>query len=82
MSARTWRPDGPGSFQAPDGVHAVRDKHGRLWTRNTTRWTCTGTHWIRWRVLVAEHGPVTEAADHPAQRRATSSGPVTSGSTS
>ncbi|WP_327594637.1 hypothetical protein [Streptomyces chartreusis] len=58
---RTWRPDGPGSFQAPAGVTAVTDRTGRLWTRNSTRWTCTGTRWIRWRVLVAEHGPVTEA---------------------
>ncbi|MBP5906844.1 hypothetical protein F3K40_15405 [Streptomyces sp. LBUM 1478] len=80
MSARTWRPDGPGSFQAPEGIHAVRDNRGRLWTRNTTRWTCTGSHWIRWRVLVADHGPVTEATDHPAQR-ATSRTPATSGRT-
>jgi hypothetical protein len=80
VSPRTWRPDGPGSFQSPEGVHAVRDNRGRLWTRNTTRWTCTGSHWIRWRVLVAEHGPVTEASDHPAQR-AVSSGPATSGRT-
>ncbi|MEV5048217.1 hypothetical protein AB0N20_27370 [Streptomyces griseoincarnatus] len=83
MSARTWRPDGPGSFQAPPGVHAVHDARGRLWTRNSTRWTSTGTHWIRWRVLVAEHGPLTEATDHPAQRRAAaSSTPATSGSPS
>lgn len=60
-AARTWRPDGPGSFQAPAGVLAVRDREGRLWTRGPTRWTCTGTNWIRWRVLIAEHGPVTEA---------------------
>ncbi|MFC8332793.1 hypothetical protein [Streptomyces olivaceus] len=78
MTARTWRPDGPGSFQAPDGVHAVHDNRGRLWTRNTTRWTCTGSHWIRWRVLVADHGPVTEVPAHPAQR-ATSSTRPTSG---
>ncbi|MDH6489597.1 hypothetical protein [Streptomyces sp. SAI-127] len=57
---RTWRPDGPGSFQAPAGVTAVRDRASRLWTRDGTRWTCTGTRWIRWRVLVAEHGPLTE----------------------
>lgn len=57
---RTWRPDGPGSFQAPEGVRAVRDQDGRLWTRGPTRWSCTGSHWIRWRVLVAVHGPVTE----------------------
>lgn len=58
---RTWRPDGPGSFQAPNGVTAVTDSTGRLWTRSTTRWTRDGIRWIRWRVLVAEHGPVTEA---------------------
>ncbi len=62
MTARSWRPDGPGSFRAPVGVHAVRDRSGRLWTRGSTRWTHTGTHWIRWRVLVAEHGPVTETS--------------------
>jgi hypothetical protein len=60
MTARTWRPNGPGSFQAPDGVRKVRDCTGRLWTRSTTRWTSNGTHWIRWRVLVAEHGPIAE----------------------
>jgi hypothetical protein len=58
---RTWRPDGPGSFQAPAGLTAVTDRHHRLWTRGTTRWTCNGARWIRWCVLVAEHGPVTEA---------------------
>ncbi|MCC9686924.1 hypothetical protein [Streptomyces sp. MNU103] len=73
MSARTWRPDGPGSFLAPPGVHAVHDRTGRLWTRDTTRWTSDGSSWIRWRVLVAEHGPVTEATGHPAQRRAAAS---------
>jgi hypothetical protein len=81
VTARTWRPDGPGSFQAPKGVRAVRDNRGRLWTRHTTRWTCSGSRWIRWRVLVADHGPVTEATDHPAQR-ATLSTPTTSGSPS
>lgn len=60
MSTRSWRPDGPGSFLAPDNVSAVRDRTGRLWTRNRTRWTCTGSHWVRWRVLVADHGPVTD----------------------
>lgn len=59
-AARTWCPDGPGSFLAPADVRAVRDRDGRVWTRGHTRWTCTGSHWIRWRVLVAEHGPVTE----------------------
>lgn len=67
-AARTWRPDGPGSFQAPQGAHTVRDQHGRLWTRGPTRWTCTGSHWIRWRVVVAEHGPVTEACAFPAHQ--------------
>lgn len=62
MTTSTWRPGGPGSFQAPRGVHAVRDRHGRLWTRGPTRWTATGSHWIRWSVLVAEHGPLAEAA--------------------
>lgn len=57
---RTWRPDGPGSFQALAGVTAVTDRHNRTWTRGGTRWTCNGTRWIRWRVLVADHGPVTE----------------------
>jgi hypothetical protein len=64
MAARIWKPDGPGSFQAPAGVHKVRDRTGRLWTRHRARWTCTGSHYIRWRVLVAEHGPLAEA-DHP-----------------
>lgn len=59
-AARTWRPDGPGSFQAPVGVAAVRDRSGCRWTRNTTRWTADGSHWIRWRVLITDHGPVTE----------------------
>jgi hypothetical protein len=61
VTARTWRPDGPGSFQAPVGVRAVRDRTGRLWTRGPTRWTANGSHWVRWRVLVADHGPLTEA---------------------
>lgn len=60
MTGRTWRPDGPGSFQAPPDVLKVRDRTGRLWTRGPTRWTSTGSHWIRWRVLVAEHGPIAE----------------------
>lgn len=60
QAARVWRPDGPGSFQAPAGVQTVRDRTGRAWTRNGTRWTCTGTHWIRWRLLVTDHGPLTE----------------------
>ncbi|MGW4250468.1 hypothetical protein [Streptomyces californicus] len=47
MTAQTWRPDGPGSFLSPDGVTAVQDRTGRIWTRRTTRWTCTGAHWIR-----------------------------------
>ncbi|MFE9127033.1 hypothetical protein ACFYOF_16710 [Streptomyces sp. NPDC007148] len=62
MTARTWRPDGPGSFQAPAGVTAVQDRTGRRWTKHGARWTCTGARYIRWRVLVAEHGPVTEEA--------------------
>jgi hypothetical protein len=60
MTARIWRPDGPGSFQAPTGVTAVTDRTGRRWTKNGPRWTCTGSHYIRWRVLVADHGPITE----------------------
>lgn len=60
MTARTWRPDGPGSFQAPDGVAAVTDRSGRRWTRQDARWTCNGSHFIRWCVLVADHGPLTE----------------------
>jgi hypothetical protein len=60
MTARTWQPDGPGSFQAPTGVTAVTDRTGRRWRRDGTRWTCTGAHWIRWRSLVADHGPITE----------------------
>ncbi|UOB09126.1 hypothetical protein MQE23_08675 [Streptomyces sp. HP-A2021] len=54
MTARTWRADGPGSFQAPPDVRAVQDRTG-------PRWTANGSHFIRWRVLVAEHGPVSEA---------------------
>lgn len=60
MAARSWRPNGPGSFQAPAGVERVRDRSGRLWTRRGPRWTHTDSHWIRWRVLVDQHGPVTE----------------------
>ena len=59
-AARTWRPDGPGSFQAPADVRAVQDRTGRRWTKSGPRWTCTGSHFIRWRVLVAEHGPLAE----------------------
>lgn len=62
MTARSWRPDGPGSFQAPAGVRAVTDRTGRRWSKDGARWTCNGSRYIRWRVLVAEHGPVTEAA--------------------
>lgn len=62
VTARTWQPGGPGSFQAPPDVTAVHDRAGRLWTRGPTRWTANGSHWIRWRALVAEHGPLTEAA--------------------
>ncbi|MFJ5779754.1 hypothetical protein [Streptomyces sp. NPDC093094] len=65
MTLRTWRPDGPGSFLAPQGVTAVRDSTGRLWRRGTTRWTTNGSRWIRWRVLVAEHGPLTEERRQP-----------------
>ncbi|MEU5596607.1 hypothetical protein [Streptomyces sp. NPDC020298] len=61
MTARSWRPDGPGSFQAPAGVRAVTDRPGRRCSKDGARWTCTGSRFIRWRVLVAEHGPVTEA---------------------
>jgi hypothetical protein len=57
----TWRPDGPGSFQAPPGVQAVRDRTGRVWRRSRARWTANGSHFIRWRTLVADYGPVTEA---------------------
>ncbi|SEC02656.1 hypothetical protein SAMN04490357_0995 [Streptomyces misionensis] len=60
MAARTWRANGPGSFQAPIDVRAVTDRTGRCWTRSGTRWTCTGSHYIRWRVLIADHGPLTE----------------------
>lgn len=62
MAARTWRPGGPGSFQAPADVQRVRDRTGQLWTRSThrTRWSRGGAPYIRWRVLVADHGPVTE----------------------
>ena len=44
MTPRTWRPDGPGSFLAPADVQCVRDRHGRLWNRGTTRWTTNGSH--------------------------------------
>lgn len=62
MTARSWRPDGPGSFQAPAGVDRVRDRTGRLWTRSAhrTRWSHDGAPYVRWRVLVAEHGPLVE----------------------
>lgn len=61
MSARVWRLDGPGWFRSPDGVTAVRDRTGRLWTRGPTRWTTNGSYWVRWKALVADHGPLTEA---------------------
>lgn len=57
---RTWRPDGPGSFQQPKNVNRVRDRHGRLWWRGPTRWTADGQHWIRWYRLCDQHGPLTE----------------------
>lgn len=60
MSARTWRPDGPGSFKAPADVRTVTDRTGRRWTRHKARWTAGGAPYLRWRVLVAEHGPLTE----------------------
>ncbi|MFF8997101.1 hypothetical protein ACF1GW_30795 [Streptomyces achromogenes] len=60
MAARTWRPGGPGSFQVPADVRAVTDRTGRRWSKQGVRWTATGSHFIRWRVLVADHGPVTE----------------------
>jgi hypothetical protein len=61
VTARSWRPDGPGSFQAPAGVRAVTDRTGRRWSKSGARWTATGSHYIRWKDLVAEHGPITEA---------------------
>lgn len=60
MSTRSWVPDGPGSFLAPGGVRAVRDRSGRVWVRSATRWTADGSYYIRWRVLLDEHGPVTQ----------------------
>lgn len=66
MTARAWKPDSPSSFQAPAGVRAVQDRTGRRWTRQRARWTTTGSHFIRWRVLVAEHGPLTEETAIPA----------------
>jgi hypothetical protein len=62
VTARTWRPDGPGSFQAPPDVQRVRDRTGRLWSRNQprTRWTSGSGPHIRWRVLVDQHGPLAE----------------------
>lgn len=66
MTKRTWRPNGPGSFQAPVGVCVVTDRADRRWFRRGPRWTCTGSHFIRWRVLVADHGPVVEV-DSPAR---------------
>ncbi|MFC8271111.1 hypothetical protein ACFUJR_00920 [Streptomyces sp. NPDC057271] len=60
MSARRWHADSPGWFRSPEGVTAVRDRTGRIWTRHTTRWTTNGNHWIRWRTLVADHGPLSE----------------------
>lgn len=60
MTARTWRSDGPGSFQAPAGVTHVRDRTGRLWIKSGPRWFCGTVPYIRWCVLIAEHGPVTE----------------------
>lgn len=61
MTARSWRPDGPGSFRAPSGVNKVTDRTGCRWSKSGPRWTANGSHFIRWRVLVAEHGPVAEA---------------------
>lgn len=63
MNTRSWKPDGPGSFLAPDGVRAVRDQSGRVWVRGATRWTADGQHYVRWRVLLDECGPVTQIDD-------------------
>ena len=60
MTARSWRPDGPGNFQAPAGVRAVTDNTGRRWAKSGARWTANGSRYIRWRSLVADHGPLTE----------------------
>ena len=60
-AARVWRPDGPGSFRSPTGVTTVRDRTGRTWTRYHARWTTDRKHFIRWRDLIAEHGPLSEA---------------------
>lgn len=65
MTARVWRPDGPGSFKTPSGVAAVRDRTGRVWRRDRARWTAGGAPYLRWRVLVAEHGPLTEDTARP-----------------
>ncbi|MFM9635902.1 hypothetical protein [Streptomyces turgidiscabies] len=60
MTARTWRPDGPGSHQSPPGVRHVRDTTGTAWTRDGARWTCDRKAFIRWRDLVGQYGPITE----------------------
>lgn len=60
MSTQSWRPGGPGSFLAPDGVRTVRDRAGWVWVRDATRWTADGRHYVRWRMLLDEHGPVTQ----------------------
>jgi len=73
---RVWRPDGPGSFQRPAGVWAVRDAQGRRWSRavsdargaayryGSPRWSLDGSPGgIRWCVLVADHGPVAEIVE-------------------
>jgi hypothetical protein len=60
VTARMWRAGGPGSFQSPTGVRRVRDRAGRLWTRDRARWTTNRSRNIHWRDLVAEHGPLTE----------------------
>lgn len=65
MSRAAWRPDGPGSFLAPDGVRAVRDRSGGVWVRRGPRWTADGKLHIRWRVLVDEYGPVTDVTPAP-----------------
>ncbi|MEU8968091.1 hypothetical protein AB0D11_02250 [Streptomyces monashensis] len=60
-SARTWRPGTTDSLMAPAGVRAVTDRTGKRWTKRPGGWTTNRKQFIRWRLLVERHGPVTEA---------------------
>lgn len=61
VGPRTWKPNGPGSFRAPEGVTVVADRQGIVWRKDGTRWTYgKDQDRIRWWKLVEVYGPLTE----------------------